>query len=68
MKEPDRNKQNGTIRSLLAKVVFLHQSLISRKMSKAEIHTAKGVMKVEFYDNDAPGTVANFHKLAKSGF
>ncbi len=37
-------------------------------MSKAEIHTAKGVMKVEFYDNDAPETVANFHKLAKSGF
>mgnify|MGYP001007744720 CR=1 FL=1 len=37
-------------------------------MSKAEIHTAKGVMKVEFYDNDAPGTVANFQKLAKDGF
>ena len=25
-------------------------------------------MKVEFYDKDAPGTVANFCKLAKSGF
>ncbi len=25
-------------------------------------------MKVEFYDNDAPGTVANFTKLAKQGF
>lgn len=37
-------------------------------MSKAEIHTVKGVMKVEFYDNDAPGTVANFIKLSKSGF
>ena len=25
-------------------------------------------MKVEFYDQDAPGTVANFTKLAKEGF
>ncbi|HJE89128.1 peptidylprolyl isomerase [Rikenella microfusus] len=37
-------------------------------MRKAEIHTAKGVMKVEFYEQDAPGTVENFCKLAKSGF
>lgn len=34
----------------------------------AEIHTAKGVMKIEFFENDAPNTVANFTKLAKSGF
>jgi peptidyl-prolyl cis-trans isomerase B (cyclophilin B) len=34
----------------------------------AEIQTAKGVMKIEFYENDAPNTVANFIKLAKSGF
>lgn len=37
-------------------------------MRKAEIHTAKGVMKVEFYEQDAPRTVENFCKLAKSGF
>ena len=37
-------------------------------MSKAEIHTEKGVMKVEFFDNDAPATVENFIKLAKEGF
>ncbi|MDE6499597.1 MAG: peptidylprolyl isomerase [Rikenella sp.] len=37
-------------------------------MRKAEIHTAKGVMKVELYGEDAPGTVANFCKLAQSGF
>ncbi len=35
---------------------------------KAEIHTAKGVMKIEFYEKDAPNTVANFVKLAKDGF
>ena len=34
----------------------------------AEIHTEKGLMKVEFYENDAPNTVANFVKLAKDGF
>lgn len=37
-------------------------------MKKAEIHTVKGVMKVEFYENDAPDTVENFIKLSKDGF
>lgn len=37
-------------------------------MKKAEINTDKGVMKVEFYDKDAPGTVENFIKLAKDGY
>jgi len=37
-------------------------------MVKAEIHTAKGVMKVNFFEKDAPNTVANFVKLAKKGY
>lgn len=37
-------------------------------MYKAEIHTDKGVMYVEFFEKDAPNTVANFVKLAQSGF
>ena len=37
-------------------------------MKTAEIQTAKGTMHVEFYEKDAPGTVANFIKLAESGF
>jgi peptidyl-prolyl cis-trans isomerase B (cyclophilin B) len=37
-------------------------------MYKAEIHTAKGVMKVNFFEEDAPNTVANFVKLAKKGY
>ena len=37
-------------------------------MTTANIITAKGNMKVEFFDKDAPNTVANFVKLAKSGF
>ena len=34
----------------------------------AEIHTEKGLMKVEFYEKDAPNTVKNFTDLAKKGF
>lgn len=37
-------------------------------MQIAEIHTPKGVMKVKFYEEDAPNTVANFIKLSKEGF
>ena len=37
-------------------------------MTQAEIHTVKGVMKVNFFDDDAPNTVANFVKLSKAGF
>jgi peptidyl-prolyl cis-trans isomerase B (cyclophilin B) len=35
---------------------------------EAIIKTNKGDMKVSFYDNDAPKTVANFLKLAKEGY
>lgn len=37
-------------------------------MTKAAITTNKGVMNVELYDNDTPGTVANFVKLSKEGY
>lgn len=37
-------------------------------MKKAEIHTDKGVMKVEFFHKDAPKTVENFIKLSESGY
>lgn len=37
-------------------------------MKSAEIHTSKGVMKVDFYHADAPKTVANFIKLSEEGF
>jgi peptidyl-prolyl cis-trans isomerase B (cyclophilin B) len=37
-------------------------------MKRAEINTDKGLMKVEFYEKDAPGTVENFIKLANDGF
>jgi peptidyl-prolyl cis-trans isomerase B (cyclophilin B) len=37
-------------------------------MTKGEIHTAKGIMKIDFYDADAPGTVKNFVSLANKGF
>ena len=37
-------------------------------MTKAEMHTDKGVMTIEFYDQDTPNTVKNFTDLAKKGF
>ena len=35
---------------------------------EAIIKTNKGEMKVEFFETDAPNTVANFVKLAKKGY
>ena len=37
-------------------------------MLYAVINTAKGTMKVELFEKETPNTVANFVKLAKSGF
>lgn len=37
-------------------------------MIKAEIHTQKGLMVAEMFDDDAPGTVKNFVTLAKKGY
>ncbi|MFO8000999.1 MAG: peptidylprolyl isomerase [Marinilabilia sp.] len=37
-------------------------------MEKAAIHTPKGVMKIEFYHDDAPKTVENFLELARNKF
>lgn len=37
-------------------------------MTKAIIKTNKGDIHIDFFDKDAPGTVANFVKLAESGF
>jgi peptidyl-prolyl cis-trans isomerase B (cyclophilin B) len=37
-------------------------------MKKAAIHTSKGIMVAGLYEEDAPGTVANFVKLAESGY
>ena len=37
-------------------------------MKHAAIHTAKGIMNVDFYEKDAPKTVDNFITLAKKGY
>jgi len=34
----------------------------------AEIHTSKGVMKIEFFEEDAPNTVKNFVDLINNDF
>jgi peptidyl-prolyl cis-trans isomerase B (cyclophilin B) len=37
-------------------------------MKKATLVTSKGTLVAELYDKEAPATVANFEKLANSGF
>ena len=37
-------------------------------MKKAKIESDKGEMIVEFYEDDAPNTVANFIKLSEDGY
>lgn len=37
-------------------------------MKIAEIHTKKGVMKIKFFEEDAPNTVKNFIDLAEHNF
>ena len=37
-------------------------------MKIAEIHTKKGVIKIKFFEEDAPNTVKNFVTLAEDGF
>ena len=38
------------------------------KLTKGEIHTQKGILTFELYDDDAPIAVANFKKLINQGF
>ena len=38
------------------------------KLTQGEIHSSKGVMKFELYDDDAPIAAANFKKLASQGY
>jgi peptidyl-prolyl cis-trans isomerase B (cyclophilin B) len=37
-------------------------------MRTGEIRTSKGVMKIQFFEEDAPGTVGNFINLSRDGF
>ncbi|MDX6633271.1 MAG: peptidyl-prolyl cis-trans isomerase [Solirubrobacterales bacterium] len=37
-------------------------------MSTATLNTSRGAIGLEFFDEDAPKTVANFRKLAEDGF
>jgi len=50
--------------------IALQPYLINKNitMKKAEIHTKHGVMKINFYEDDAPNTVDNFVTLAKKGY
>lgn len=47
---------------------YLARQFKNKNMKVAEIHTAKGVMKIQFFEKDAPNTVNNFVTLAEKGF
>ena len=38
------------------------------KLTTGEIHTAKGILKFELYDDDAPIAAGNFKKLVSEGY
>lgn len=54
------------ITELTNQISILLTKLIRMKI--AEIHTKKGVMKIKFFEKDAPNTVKNFIDLAEKGF
>jgi peptidyl-prolyl cis-trans isomerase B (cyclophilin B) len=41
---------------------------MNNTLTKGELHTSKGTISFELFDDDAPGTAENFKKLIKSGF
>jgi peptidyl-prolyl cis-trans isomerase B (cyclophilin B) len=49
-------------------MVNLHSNLNKKYMIKAEMHTEKGTMTIEFFENDAPLAVKNFVDLSKKGY
>ena len=42
--------------------------ILLASMKTAELYTKKGVMKIEFFEKDAPNTVKNFIDLASDGY
>ena len=57
----DKNKEENIINSNAT-------SEVKEKIMNATLHTNKGNITIEFFDEQAPKTVANFLKLAKDGF
>ena len=55
---------------MIKKIIYQYEYniLIGENMKKAIIKTDKGDITIELFPNEAPGTVANFEKLAKEGF
>lgn len=49
-------------------VLPTRNSLLPTLLKSATIETNQGTITVELFEKDAPGTVANFEKLANAGF
>ena len=49
-------------------IEYKEGSMNTKKIMNATIETSKGNITIEFFEQEAPKTVANFLKLAKAGF
>jgi len=64
----NKNKEENIISSNNQPALTPNSGEAKEKVMQATIHTNKGDIAIEFFDKQAPNTVANFIKLAKSGF
>ncbi len=55
-------------RELFEEILIRQREFKADDLPRAKITTNRGVIEVEFYENEAPNTVANFITLAKAGF
>lgn len=63
-KNPDTKTPPGGT----TEIKTINDSDSTKKIMNATLHTNKGDITIEFFDSQTPNTVANFVKLAESGF
>lgn len=62
------NTQNSSNKTAVESETKPITNLDNKKMTSATLNTSMGSITIEFFDTQAPNTVANFIKLAKEGF
>ena len=64
----DTNLEKETIPEVISETPNITNLNDTKKMTSATLKTNKGDIKIEFFTEQAPNTVANFIKLAGEGF
>lgn len=64
----NNNKEESIINLNNQSASVLDSGEVKEKIMSATLHTSKGDITIEFFDKQAPNTVANFIELAKEGF